>query len=1502
MKCHQCPEVAPESHTGDGIARRGSFLAAGLRVAVGLVLVPWLATPGQAAPRQALPGHVPAAAARLAPLERLAGTNRLRLAIGLPVRDPAGMTNLLRQLYDPASPRYRQYLTPAQFTERFGPTEQDYQAVTAFARTNGFTVTATHPNRLLLDVEAPVADIERTFHLNLRVYRHPKEARTFYAPDAEPSLDLAVPVLDISGLDNYSLPQPAGLGGTGSWTNGAFMARDLRAAYVPGVSLDGTGQSVGLLEFDGYYASDITAYESLARLQNAPLVNVPIDGVTRNPGYSGISNAVVEVSLDIEMAVAMAPGLSQVIVYEAPPPVHVGNDWSSYNTHWLQILNRMASDNSARQLSSSWVNPHMSSADKQQAEQSLYQMAAQGQSFFQASGDYDAYPAAGPFPVDSPNVTSVGGTSLTTTTPGGVYYSETVWNWGLQPQPDGSYKPVGSSGGISTNYAIPWWQQFTSMAQNGGSKFFRNIPDVAMAADNILYVANGQPSPTGGTSAAAPLWAGFTALVNQQAGANGKPSVGFLNPALYAIGNGSNYTSCFHDITTGSNSVSGPFLPDQFVAVPGYDLCTGWGTPNGQNLINALAGTSSVTNVTTNVISTVVSNSSLTNLYSALLAGGRITFSGALTFNLTNAIPIVRDTILDAGPTNGPSVVFNGGNATRLFTVCSNVTLQLINVTLTGGSSATGGAVLNQGGTFIANGCLFTGNQSVTGGAILNQAGTVIATNCLFSGNAAVGPSGAAGAPGYTDPYVGGDGGPGLPGTSAAGGAIYTLAPAEFYLCRFAGDTATGGNGGPGGVGGVGGSMGGNGGDGGAAAGAFGGAIFSTNRLVLSECTFEADTVAGGNGGQGGLAAQGTNTTTTFFRAAGLSRAGGSACGGAIYCSGQLLVSGCTFATNSTLGGVGASAFPDAGGTGLPGLSGGASLGGAIYSSGTNALVNCTFFANSVQGGAGGNGAAGNPYAGGDGGAGGAAFGGALEVAGGRTGATNCTFANGSTVGGVGGLGGASGTGVLYPAPGDPGTMSAGGGNLAAAPGGTLTLENCIVANSPSGGNAFGSLVDAGHNLSSDATCHFTASGSMNNTDPLLGPLGDYGGPTQTIPLLVTTDSQGCQGCNGLLVQSPAIDAGVAILGLATDQRGVPRPQGMAVDMGAFECVAVTGHVQQYDGTAFVNATIWLLSTFSPPLKAVTDAQGRYQIVAPPDVVLNLGVYRVEPEAGNVIFSPAYSLVNLPSPVNSSVNLDFAEVLAMGQVRQGDGSPFTNITVTLVSTSSPPLRVVTDAQGNYQFTVPPGVILVPGAYQVAAEADGAVFSPPSAALQLGSPSTKTNLVFTECVAVGQVRQCDGTPFTNVTVSLLTTFSPFSPRVTTATDALGHYQLAVPPGMTLTPGVYQVVPAAGGAVFLPSSVQVQVGPSMPSRTHLDFASPLLGGFTAQTQRGFHVTGWAAPGQVFRVEVAPALPAPFWQPLGTVTNGADGLLEFTDPTAWNYPARFYRLVPQNPPPGP
>jgi subtilase family serine protease len=554
-----------------------------LAVGVLAFLVLFFATPANSAERQVLRGHIPAAVSKLKSVDTLASTRRLNLVIALPLRNREALTNFLQEIYDPTSPNYHQYLTPEQFAERFGPTEQNYQAVMDFAKAHGLTVTGTHPNRTLLDVSGAVADVEVAFHVNLRVYPHPVEARTFYAPDSEPSIDLAVPVLEIEGLDDYVMPRPMYhqmatplvqdnevKPNVGSGPGGTYMGKDFRTAYVPSVALTGSGQKVGLLEFDGYFTNDPVQYAMQAGLTNTlAITNVLVDGFDGTPGSYN-----VEVALDIEMVMSMAPG-AQIIVYEglisAPSVI-------------IDVLNRMATDNKAQQLSASWTY-HTGPA----MEQVFQQMAAQGQSFFNCSGDHGAYSGTVTTPADDPYITIVGGTTLTTDT-NGSWESETAWNWAST-----EHGPYATGGGISTVWSITSWQQGIDMSSNQGSATKRNLPDVAMVADYVYVIAgNGQPQIIGGTSISAPLWAAFTALVNERATSRGLQTVGFINPALYAIGKGTNYNTAFHDITTGNNTNSSS--PNNFFAVPGYDLCTGWGTPT-PNLIDALLNVDFIPNI-----------------------------------------------------------------------------------------------------------------------------------------------------------------------------------------------------------------------------------------------------------------------------------------------------------------------------------------------------------------------------------------------------------------------------------------------------------------------------------------------------------------------------------------------------------------------------------------------------------------------------------------------------------------------------------------------------------------------------------------------------------------------------------------------------------------------------------------------------------------------------------------------------------------------------------------
>jgi hypothetical protein len=427
---------------------------------------------------------------------------------------------------------------------------------------------------------AAVPDIESAFHLKLQTFQHPTENRTFYAPDSDPSVGADVPLLYVGGLQNYSRPHPTQLrhnadqanlrqkNVVGSGPDGWLASADFRAAYAPGIALQGSGQYVGLLEFDGYYANDPAAYASQTGITNVPQKIILLDGFNGEVP-SGDNGNNEEVALDIEMAMAMAPALAGVVVFEAGP-----------NGNLTDIMQVMSTNTAIRQFSSSWSDPSPTAAEQSAVTGYLQKMASQGQTFFCASGDSGAYSGGNlPAPIDNTYVTSVGGTTLLNAGPGGAWLGEVVWNPGEGPG-------AGSSGGVSSAYTIPPWQKTVKMTSNGGSTTYRNVPDVAMAADDIFIVGDdGQSTNVAGTSAASPLWAAYTALVNQQATNNNLPPVGFLNPALYRIGTNSTYTACLDDVTVGNNTNSNA---RQFFAVPGYDLCTGWGSPNGNSLLIAL--------------------------------------------------------------------------------------------------------------------------------------------------------------------------------------------------------------------------------------------------------------------------------------------------------------------------------------------------------------------------------------------------------------------------------------------------------------------------------------------------------------------------------------------------------------------------------------------------------------------------------------------------------------------------------------------------------------------------------------------------------------------------------------------------------------------------------------------------------------------------------------------------------------------------------------------------
>ncbi len=499
-------------------------------------------------------------------LNRMPAEQTMRLNIILQLRDRAGLQSYIKELYDPNSSVYHHYLTVQDFTNMFGPTQADYDSVVQFAKSHGFQVVGGSRDAFDVQISGPASAVESAFHVNMNVYQHPTENRKFYAPDRQPSVDLPFQLWAVSGLDNYSIPHTAlhtraagahSLATTGSCPQKSFCGSDMRGAYYQGTALTGAGQNIGLLEYAGFDIADVnTYYANAGQTRTYAVTGISTDGTSVNC-FANQGCDDTEQTIDITQAGGMAPGVTTIYEY-------VGSTDTA-------ILGAMTTDTPLPlNLSSSW---YWSPPDPNTDDPYFEKMQSQGQSFFEAAGDSGAWESKNTwYPMEDPNVICVGGTDLTTTGPGGPWASETVW--------------VDGGGGISPDhFAIPSWQQLPGVitTENKGSTLYRNGPDVTANANFTFYVCADQEACTanlyGGTSFAAPMWAGYLALTNQQAVTNGTTAPGFINPTIYPLGLGSTYGTDFWDITSGSNG---------FPATVGYDLASGWGSPKTDGLINAL--------------------------------------------------------------------------------------------------------------------------------------------------------------------------------------------------------------------------------------------------------------------------------------------------------------------------------------------------------------------------------------------------------------------------------------------------------------------------------------------------------------------------------------------------------------------------------------------------------------------------------------------------------------------------------------------------------------------------------------------------------------------------------------------------------------------------------------------------------------------------------------------------------------------------------------------------
>lgn len=570
------------------------------------------------------------------PVSSTASDTPITLALGLKLRNTDNLATYLRQVSDPKSLFYHHYLNASSFAAQYGPLPASEATVANFLRSYGFKITAAYANHLLVDAVGTVAQAEQAFQVQINNYRA-DNGRQFYANAAAPTLptNVAPIVASISGLDDaiqysrqpiipgaaalhtnaqqqnsVSCPQPGSPTYPTSYTPKQIAtAYDFNGFYNAGMF--GEGQTVGLLELDGFSSKDIAAYTACFGGAKTVIRTIPIDGYN---GAAGTNAA--EVELDMEMILGLAPHLSNLRVYEAS-----ATSLAAYNDAWARIVSDVTPV-----VSTSWVFCEQGSGMAGEiAQENIFfsEAAAQGQTILAASGDYGASGCYDPKtgqntqlavddPASQPYVTGVGGTTLRVNFDN-TLQSEQVWN-------DRAIKNGASGGGISQVWQMPAWQQGPGVA-NAYTNGYREVPDVALNADPQtgydIYCSVGGCAGghgwqiIGGTSAAAPAWAAMVALANQASLRAGGFLEGFLNPALYDIAHGSpgtSYADAFHDVVPVQGGVNNNDYVGEGGAYPDtstYDLTTGLGSFDAYKLsqnLNILGQGAPQQNVATSTI------------------------------------------------------------------------------------------------------------------------------------------------------------------------------------------------------------------------------------------------------------------------------------------------------------------------------------------------------------------------------------------------------------------------------------------------------------------------------------------------------------------------------------------------------------------------------------------------------------------------------------------------------------------------------------------------------------------------------------------------------------------------------------------------------------------------------------------------------------------------------------------------------------------------------------
>ena len=539
--------------------------------------------------RRQIPDSIPSPLRAATVMGRAASDASLRMSLTMRIQHEADLERLLAEQQRPGSVDYHRWLTPGQFAARFAPAAEDYAAVVSWLRSQGFAVT-TSPTRLRVDFAGTVDQTERAFAVRMQRYAH--REREVLANETAASLPTALAELvQTARLTTMPLAHPL-IRVTGpSGALDTMAPADVHSAYavapVLAAGIDGSGQTIAVVARSDFMASDVSAFQSHF---GVPLRSPAKFFPAGNPGIgspnwacAGIHNATqrqmclqdeeTEVLLDTEWAGAMAPGAAVLVdVSDADIDVSL-----------LDVVNHHPD---AKIISISFGSCERLDTGALQTVHPMYlQAAAQGQTVLVATGDNGpdecvdgGSPSVNALASDA-NVTAVGGTALDAAFDASGhatgYAGEAVWN-----DADGA-----SGGGVSKLVAKPAYQNGPGVPADG----FRDLPDVALLASpsgsGYIIVVENQLAIVGGTSAGTPNWAGIVALLNDAVHADG---LGALNPLLYDLArlqfSGSG-TAVFHDVTTGSTTFDQ--VPG-FNATAGFDLATGWGSPDTERLVQAV--------------------------------------------------------------------------------------------------------------------------------------------------------------------------------------------------------------------------------------------------------------------------------------------------------------------------------------------------------------------------------------------------------------------------------------------------------------------------------------------------------------------------------------------------------------------------------------------------------------------------------------------------------------------------------------------------------------------------------------------------------------------------------------------------------------------------------------------------------------------------------------------------------------------------------------------------